>query len=203
MTSKREETILCPNCKYRTTVEALGNDLCPECGKHGVGFFHRPPTIEPAESEGKESRECPAEMEGKHWWAEPVYPSKKCQCGLMWKDRFAPTAPPAESVEDALECLKGFGIRLAVEAKSTATKSLRARQCEIRSKAIFTVLDAFKTLESEREQYATKQIERQTPAIIKRFVKEVEKELMPMGFSVHLTMMLTAAMREIAGRREK
>lgn len=87
------------------------------------------------------------------------------------------TAPPAESVEEALECLEGFGIRLAVEAKSTATKSLRARQCEIRSKAIFTVLDAFKTLESEREQYATKHLERQTPAIISRFVKEVEKEI--------------------------
>lgn len=55
-----------------------------------------------------------------------------------------PTAPPEDALEDARACLEQLGIRLAAEAKSTATNSLRARQCEIRSNAIFTVLDALK-----------------------------------------------------------
>jgi hypothetical protein len=50
---------------------------------------------------------------------------------------------PAERValKDAVECLEAFGIGLAAEGKSTATALLRTRQCEIRSTAIFTVLD--------------------------------------------------------------
>lgn len=50
---------------------------------------------------------------------------------------------PAERValKDAVECLETFGIGMAAEAKSTATAPLRTRQCEIRSTAIFTVLD--------------------------------------------------------------
>jgi hypothetical protein len=50
---------------------------------------------------------------------------------------------PAERValKDAIECLEVFGIGMAAEAKSTATAPLRTRQCEIRSTAIFSVLD--------------------------------------------------------------
>lgn len=61
---------------------------------------------------------------------------------LAERDKRIPT--PADGLREASECLEMFGIRLAAEAKSTATSPLRARQCEIRSNAIFTVLDALK-----------------------------------------------------------
>lgn len=53
------------------------------------------------------------------------------------------------TIEDAIECLEGFGIRLKAEAKSTATAPLRTRQCEIRSAAIFTVLDESRRLTTD------------------------------------------------------
>ena len=181
-----------PKCEYRP-------HLSKHCSLGTVGCPHHP-TPEPAESEGKALRSCPICSNvmsvvffphtdlvpaGYHITGHDVdcflnyslgniYDTAD-EAATAWNWR-PPTAPPAESVEDALECLEMFGIGLAAEAKSTTTKSLRARQCEIRSKAIFTVLDAFKTLESEREQYATKQIERQTPAIISDHNAELLKE---------------------------
>lgn len=70
-----------------------------------------------------------------------------CSCGS-----YRPASSEAKALEDAMECLESLGIRLAAEAKSTATKSLRAKQCEIRSKAIFTVLDAAKKLVERNNQ---------------------------------------------------
>jgi len=57
-------------------------------------------------------------------------------------NKIDPDAPAERTaLKDAVECLERFGIGMAAEAKSTATATLRTRQCEIRSTAIFTVLD--------------------------------------------------------------
>ena len=61
-----------------------------------------------------------------------------CEC----KECHPLTKKLESTVKDAVECLESFGVGLAAEAKSTATAPLRTRQCEIRSTAIFTVLDA-------------------------------------------------------------
>jgi len=74
-----------------------------------------------------------------------------CETGYISKNQ--PISPTSgEDLKDAVECLENLAIGLLAEAKSTATKSLRAKQCEIRSKAMFTVLDALKSKEANDER---------------------------------------------------
>ena len=69
-----------------------------------------------------------------------------CESGYISKNQ--PISPASgDDLKDAVECLERLAIGLSAEAKSTATKPLRAKQCEIRSKAMLTVLDALKSRE--------------------------------------------------------
>lgn len=76
----------------------------------------------------------------------------------------SPAAPPedAKALEDAIEQLT----QDANFAEAIGQASDRAFAADLR-----TVINAARS----REQYAAKQIERQTPAIIERFVDEVEQ----------------------------
>lgn len=83
-------------------------------------------------------------------------------------NKIDPDAPAERTtLEDAVECLEAFGIGMAAEAKSTATAPLRTRQCEIRSTAIFTVLDILdqyrKALESFGVTFADNGLIRMIP----------------------------------------
>lgn len=111
------------------------------------GCYYRPPTPEPAESEGKSDLIAAVDnfiaVNAEMWQGQD--PDE-----YMNEIRERPTAPAAESVEDRAKALE------------EARKFLREQGFPGNTDIIPKWL----------EQYATKQIERQTPAIIERFKLE-------------------------------
>lgn len=102
----------------------------------------------------------------------------------------SPTAPPedAKALEDAIEQLT----QDANFAEAIGQASDRAFAADLR-----TVINAARS----REQYAAKQIERQTPAIIERFVEEVEEEFASYSGNSIARKQLSTAMQTVKARR--
>jgi len=152
--------------KVRCTCDFGGSYLYESCPVHPM--LDRTPTTEPTESEGKvEKCEC------------GYIPSIVCGTPNCYQSQFTSTAPPAESVEDAKVLLPcpfcGADGRIE-KFDEMGENPYPDYQVDCSSCPVATYMQP--TEEAAIKVWNTrdsKQIERQTPDIISRFVEEVVK----------------------------